>query len=448
MNTPIFDFVRSYTESDTSRFHMPGHKGKSFLGCESLDITEINGADILGAASGIIAQSEKNAASLFGSAYTFYSTEGSSLSIKAMLALVKKGASPDERVKILASRNVHKAFIYACALLDIDVEWLCPKDFAQLYSYTVTPSELEDSLSKAETLPHAFYLTSPDYLGNMADIKALADVCHKHGVPLLVDNAHGAYLSFLETSLHPIDLGADMCCDSAHKTLPVLTGGAYLHVAKGYDVFSEAEIRGAMALFASTSPSYLILQSLDLCNAYLADNYKSRLAACIAKTAATKEKLSSLGFKAKTDCEPLKIVVEGSSCGYSGIELAQVLANYNVEVEFADENNLVLMITPELDDKDFDRVLDAFSSLAQREPDKGDACTTPWESPVAKTSIRSAILSKSEIVSSSCAEGRICASPAISFPPAVPIVVSGELITEQIIKTLLYYGIENIDVLK
>ena len=113
----------------------------------------------------------------------------------------------------------------------------------------------------------AFYLTSPDYLGGMQDIAALSAVCDAHGVPLLVDNAHGAYLRFLPGgSRHPIDLGAAACCDSGHKTLPVLTGGAYLHLGPKAPVQEESTVRSALALFGSTSPSYLILQSLDACN--------------------------------------------------------------------------------------------------------------------------------------------------------------------------------------
>ena len=126
MKTPIFDFVQKYGNSDFSRFHMPGHKGRDFTGSERFDITEIDGADVLYASDGIIKESEENASSLFCTAKTFYSTEGSSHAIRAMLGAVathKKGT----RALILAARNVHKAFIYACAALDIDVEWIYPK---------------------------------------------------------------------------------------------------------------------------------------------------------------------------------------------------------------------------------------------------------------------------------------------------------------------------------
>ena len=129
--------------------------------------------------------------------------------------------------------------------------------------------------------PFGVYITSPDYLGGVQDIAALAEVCKDFGVPLLVDNAHGAYLRFLpQGGQHPIALGAAMCCDSGHKTLPVVTGGAYLHLGKNAPIQDEAAVRNALALFGSTSPSYLILQSLDKCNQVLSEGYPLRLLQC------------------------------------------------------------------------------------------------------------------------------------------------------------------------
>ena len=275
ITTPIVDFVNEYVKKDISRLHMPGHKGRRYLGCEHLDITEIGGADDLYSANGIIRESEENASSLFRTAYTFYSTEGSTLSIKTMLALVAERDG-----YIVASRNAHKSFLHACALLDLDVEWLYPDNFSHLCCCDVTADKVKRVLSCAKKLPCAVYLTSPDYLGNILDIKSIAKVCDDYGVPLVVDNAHGAYLAFCEPSMHPIALGAHMCCDSAHKTLPVLTGGAYLHIAKKADERYIKNARSKLALFASTSPSYLILQSLDMCNKTLADGYVENLKKC------------------------------------------------------------------------------------------------------------------------------------------------------------------------
>ncbi len=446
MTTPIADFVKKYANTDTSRFHMPGHKGKSFLGCEALDITEISGADVLGSASGIIAQSEANATALFGSGHSFYSTEGSSLAIKAMLTLIKKKSPAGQRVRILAARNAHKALIYACALLDIDVDWLYPKEFTHLCACIISADELDATLSGGDTLPSAVYVTSPDYLGNVADIRGLAEVCHKHGLPLLVDNAHGAYLAFKEPSEHPLALGADMCCDSAHKTLPVLTGGAYLHISKEYRHFSVEEIRNTLSVFASTSPSYLTLQSLDMCNAYIANGYGARLAEFIKKLRSLKKKLALLGFPCN-DTEDLKIVFSKIKCGYSGTELAKHLSDFGIEIEFADPDYAVLMVTPENSDSDLARIYDAFCVLKPRAAYNNATPTLP-ALPRRRMSIREAIFSNSEIIEAKDSEGRICSAPTVSCPPAVPIVVSGEVINSNAIELMRYYEIEKIDVIK
>ena len=146
MKTPIVDFVRRYQESGMVRFHMPGHKGAGFLGCEGFDITEIAGADELYEAEGIIAESEENAASLFGSRRTCYSTEGSSQCIRAMLRLAmlrQTGGTP----LILAARNVHKAFVYAAALLGLEVRWLWPEKTNSLCSCRISPAQLENALA-------------------------------------------------------------------------------------------------------------------------------------------------------------------------------------------------------------------------------------------------------------------------------------------------------------
>lgn len=180
---------------------MPGHKGQKFHGLEALDITEIKGADYLFESEGIIAQSEAKMAEAYGSRRTFYSAEGSSLCIKAMLGIVCRSGQ-GKKITVAAPRNVHKAFINACILLDIDVEWIYPKgEFTSICAGSVTPEEVEKVL--AETEVDCVYVTSPDYLGDLSDIKGMSEVCRKYGVPLLCDNAHGAYLKFLPESLHP-----------------------------------------------------------------------------------------------------------------------------------------------------------------------------------------------------------------------------------------------------
>ncbi|MCQ2770458.1 MAG: PLP-dependent transferase [Clostridia bacterium] len=252
MTTPIVDFVRKYNDQKSIRMHMPGHKGKSLLGYEPFDLTEIDGADNLYCPNGIIEESENNASSIFG-CDTYYSTEGSSLCIRSMLYIAMTSRKTSTRPVVLAGRNAHKTFISAAALLDFDIEWIYPKDDDVYYSGKISSQDIDDKLSSMHTKPVAVYITTPDYLGNIVDVKSISIVCKKHGVLLLVDNAHGAYLKFLDKSIHPMDLGANICCDSAHKTMNVITGGAYLHVSADMKI-SKRTIKEAMGRFESTSP--------------------------------------------------------------------------------------------------------------------------------------------------------------------------------------------------
>ena len=446
MKTPIVDFARQYADSGVARFHMPGHKGVPLLGCEPYDLTEIDGADLLSDAHGIIAQSENNATSLFGTAHTFYSTEGSTLCIKAMLHLVTRHRTSGSRPHVLAARNAHKAFVYAAALLDFDVEWLYPEEPSHLCSCVITPERVSDALKNAKELPQAVYLTSPDYLGQMSDVASIAGVCDAFGVPLLVDNAHGAYLQFAEPSQHPIAQGATMCCDSAHKTLPALTGAAYLHVSKKAPACYLEDARNAMALFASTSPSYLILQSLDECNRYLSDGYRETLARLITKLTKLRHTLDQNGIKV-LDSEPLKLVLHAAAFGYTGEELAAYLRTRQIECEFSDGAYLVCMMTPQNTDEELQRLADALLALPRRAPLALDKAFFPMPH-TAVLSIREAILSPYESVDATNAVGRILATPTVSCPPAIPIVISGERITEEDVKRFTQYGIDRVTVVK
>ena len=441
MKTPVYDFAKDYVERAAARFHMPGHKGKSFIGIEDFDITEISGADTLYSPDGIIAESENNASRLFGTAHSFYSAEGSTLTIKAMLAIATLGI---KNPRILAARGAHKALINAAALLDLDIRWLYPDSADHICRQLITPENLRSVLSEDSSFS-AVYITSPDYLGNISDIGGISEVCKEYGVPLLVDNAHGAYLGFLSPSRHPIALGADMCCDSAHKTLPVLTGGAYLHISKSAKREYLDSARAMLSVFSSTSPSYLILESLDLCNAYLERGYREALMLTVSKIESVKKRISALGYEV-LPTEPLKIVIRVAEYGYTGADIASRLSRRNVEIEFFDDEFAVLMATPENEDSDYERLVEALSLISRREPLRLGG----YEKLVAERamSVREAILAPRESVTPSEALGRICATPMVSCPPAVPIVVSGEVISESAVRLFKKYRTEKIEVVK
>ena len=437
MKTPVCDFVAAYEQSGIARLHMPGHKGKGPLGCEGRDITEIAGADSLYEAGGVIAQSEQNAAALFGAKATFYSAGGSSQCIGAMLCLALQKSK--SRV-VLAARNAHKSFLHAAALLDADVRWLWPRPYS-LLACPVTPELLENALAALPEAPAAVYITSPDYLGNVQPVAALAKVCHAHGAPLLVDNAHGAYLHFLPAPVHPLDEGADLCCDSAHKALPVLTGGAYLHLGHGLLKAEEGEVRAALSLFGSTSPSYLILQSLDACNRYLADEARPKLAACVRAVEALKADLAAQGW-AVAESEPLKVTLHASKRGWRGNALADFLRKNGVECEYADPDDLVLMVSPQNSPEDLEKVRAALAAAGQG----SEAPQTPPQMarPRQAMGIRAALLAPAEEVPVAEAAGRVCAAPTVGCPPAVPVVVSGEEISPDAAAVFRYYGTETV----
>jgi len=444
MDTPICDYVAQYNATDPLRMHMPGHKGLPKLGIEHLDITEIQGADSLFEAQGIIRKSEENAGSLFG-CHTLYSTEGSSLCIRAMLYLCmlyakSKGCKP----VIAAPRNVHTAFVSAAALLDFEIQWLYPEQSASYLSCTVTPQQLEHRLSAAPQLPVAVYLTSPDYLGTMADIQGIAQVCHNYGVLLAVDNAHGAYLKFLPQSQHPMDLGADLCCDSAHKTLPVLTGGAYLHISRHASGLLCLQAKQAMPLFASTSPSYLILQSLDRTNAYLEEAFPRQLTDFLPQLAKTKTELEHLGYTFLGD-EPMKLTFDCKAYGYTGNKIADYLQSQGIFVEFSDPDYLVLMPTPEIGVPGLKRLKKALALLPRLTPIK-EAPPLPGIGKQILTP-REAALCPFEAVPVSECLGRILARASVGCPPAVPIVICGEQIDETALSCFSYYGIEYCNVI-
>ena len=257
MKPPLLDALEKQIGAGRARFHMPGHKGilpPPLCEAPAYDFTELPLTGSLFEGIGPMAETERAFSAFYNSGASLLSAGGSTLCIQAMLAL---GASPGG--KIAAGRNCHAAAVNAMALLGLEPVWLYPDEpSGTALPGRVSPALVGRALRENPDL-QAVYLTSPDYFGVLCDVEAIAEICHRRRVPLLVDNAHGAHLAFF--GLHPMALGADLCCDSLHKTLPALTGAALLHLRDGA---RAEEARARMALFGSTSPSYLILLSVDL----------------------------------------------------------------------------------------------------------------------------------------------------------------------------------------
>lgn len=237
-----------------------------------------------------------------------------------------------------------------------------------------------------------------------------------------------------------MDLGADLCCDSAHKTLPVLTGGAYLHFRQEED---RQTLKNAMALFGSTSPSYLILQSLDLCNPYL-ETLPQRLLALAPRLAALKGTLLARGFSLVGD-ELLKLTVRTSPWGYTGEEIADILESQNIFPEFADESHIVFMFTPENTPEELARLEQALVSLPKKAPRDR---VLPRCRPEAVLTPRQAAFGPKETVPVAQSQGRILADASVSCPPAVPLVMCGERINGELPRLLAHFGYSHVTVVK
>ena len=441
MKTPIYDALQDYAKRQPIRFHMPGHKGHTPISAwnplYALDITEISGADSLLEANGIIAESEQIAAALFFSAGTVYSCAGSTGCIQTMLTLMKQ-----ENRTVIAARNVHRSFLNACVLLGLSVKWVYPETTNGLLSGAYTPEQFDAALSELEE-PACVYLTSPDYLGKTADIAGIAAVCKRHNARLLVDNAHGAHLAFLKNGKHPIQNGADFCCDSAHKTLPCLTGCAYLHAAHAEDV---PRLKDAMSLFVSTSPSYLMLLSLDVCNAYLASKVQRDLERICKRAANLKKRLSEKYVF--LDGDPLHLTIDAAASGIDGLDLGARLERADCVPEYADRDFVVLLLSPYNVPEELD-VLEVTLHMLEADPyPETEQKEIVLPHPEIVCGIRAAALGEQERIPVSESIGRVCAAVKVPCPPAVPIVCSGEKIDAACVEVLTHYGISEIAVVK
>ena len=430
----LTSFLDNYHKNQIFRGHMPGHKGRALLsGLEyayQRDITEIKNADSLFEADGILRQAEQQTANIYHVPETCWSAGGSTLCIQAMLAQMKA-----EHRYIIAARTVHRAFLNSCILLDLPVKWVFPAS-GSIIAGKYQISDFEKALQTVPA-PACIYVTSPDYAGNMQDISALSELCRKYQAKLLVDNAHGAHLAFLKENQNPVRLGADFCCDSAHKTLPALTGGAFLHMK---DASLLMQMKQHMQMFGSTSPSYLIMQSLELCTEWLSDFGQEKISLCAERSAMLKQKFSKKYLFSGDDPMHLTISADGQN-------LAEQLRNapYPVECEYADKTCLVILLSPVMTEQDFQFLEHALAFCNPVPAQTAPALPPPM---IQRLSLRQAGLAEFEILPLEQAEHRICASVQVPCPPAVPIAVSGECLTKKWLDFMAFYHLHSVAVVK
>ncbi len=427
-------FIREYDSDDFLRLHTPGHQARcEFINKISprLDITEIDGSDSLYHSDGIIADLENEISELYQT-QSVISAGGSTLCIQTMVSLFKDRT-------FVAMRSSHVSFYNVCTLLDIQPEWI---NFSceNLYQNIPRPCDIEKALGKTKE-PAAVYITSPNYYGIRADIKGISEVCKKYNAVLIVDNAHGSHLKFTDLDEHPISLGADICCDSFHKTLPTLTGAAVLHSRVG--MFDKREIKYNMSMFGSTSPSYLIMDSIGLCVDWLKKEGRS----CFNQLAKNKKRLTenlSLNFL-QTDCSKITIDCLNVRNGVPG--LVALLKKYKIEPEYTDSRYVTLIISPFLNDMDWDRLRECLSKV-EIEANKRSSKTIEIPVPIVKLSLNRAFRMEVEQVDVKCSIGRICGRSQWICPPGIPIIAAGELITADIVDLLMKNNIKSIYVIK
>jgi len=443
MDTPLYLALKEYQKRDPARFHMPGHKGvlpAPLDGAAPWDITEVEGAGSLYASSGPIAETEAAFARIYGAGASLLSAGGSTLCIQTMLALFLPPGGT-----VLAARGVHTAAVNAMALLDLHPRWLYPEiDPATGLALPVTPRQVSRALS--EIPADAVYLTSPDYFGSMADIAGIAAACRRRGVPLLVDNAHGAHLHLLSPSPHPMGAGADACCDSLHKTLPCLTGAALLHLR---DKARRDRAKTMMSLFGSTSPSYLILLSADRCLGYLQGGAHRDLDAVsqqVAKLAALAEKRGFALPAPPTD--PLRLALGFSPLGYTADAFGAALRRAGVEPEYLSGAFCVLLGGSAIPAAHWERLRSFVENLPPLPARQRVHPPFPPVRPRRRISLRRALFAPAETLPVEHCAGRTAAAAVAPCPPGIPLVLPGEELDQRAVLALKSVGIHTASVLK
>jgi arginine/lysine/ornithine decarboxylase len=280
----------------------------------------------------------------------------------------------------------------------------------------------------------------------MADVKGIARVCEANNVPLLVDNAHGSHLICVKGGLHPIKQGASMVCDSLHKTLPVLTGGALLHVM---DKKLISGVKESMAVFGSTSPSFLVMSTMDSCCMWLKKYGRSAFENLIEKVKKIKIAAHSKGLMVlDKHCDPARISLCTAKIGYSGYEFMKYLHKNGIEPEFCDENFTVLIPTPFNTDEELEKLHKVILNIKVRLfRDKIDVLgiKAPHKTII---SLREAMFSESKKTDVKKSDGKIVARIIAPCPPGIPLLIPGEVIGEYQRQLLMSHGIFEVDVVK
>lgn len=445
MPLPIKDGIKKYIEKKRISFCMPGHKGKNVSGIKDIfkyDVTELDDTDNLLNPCTYIKNSEENLAKVYGTLSSHYLLGGSTSGIYSMVSL-----AVSEGDKIIVDRFCHKSVISAIILCGAVPVYVKPSYNAQFGFVGGMIADEIDFTIRRHSDAKAVILTSPTYYGTVSDIRAISDIVHNAGLLLLVDEAHGAHFHISDVlPQNALCCGADMSVHSVHKTLGAMSGGGLLHI--NTSKVSKSQIRSVLSMYQSTSPSYGCLSVLEgaVFDALNQDKKYRELTDAIdkcRKIVNSQGKAYWIGEELIGKCEiydmdKTRIVINFSNLNLTGYNAANILREkYNIEVEMADENNIVCIVTPYNSTGDVKTLCRAVVNMTEKTkpvPRK----TEIFKYPDHEISLlpRKAYFSPSETVELSESISRVSAATVCKYPPGIALVVPGEMIRAEHIRKI------------
>lgn len=450
----LYDKLKNYSKSGIYPFHMPGHKRTDIteegIIPYNIDITEIHDFDNLHSPNGVIDEIQKKAAKLYNAKNAFILINGSTGGIlSAIRSMTNQGD------KILMARNCHKSVYNSAELFNLNVDYIFPDTDSRYNILTsVSPCDIEDKLTKHNDEIRLVIITSPTYEGIVSDIKSISEICHKHGAKLLVDEAHGAHFPFSDSFPdEALNCGADAAVLSLHKTLPSLTQTALL-------ITNDSELSEILAenlaVFETSSPSYILMSSIEKCLDFCENsNDKFNEYCCNLKT--VREKLKNLKYlkiydKSDTDFDYDigKIVISTANANISGTKLAEILRNnYHIETEMAYSDYVIAMTSVCDTEKAFDMLSDALISIDSELSKGADTERVPLKNLYTGKNFNACELYKfnKETISFQNSEFRTSAEYIWAYPPGIPLIVPGEIISKELINYIEYLSACKVEIM-
>ena len=447
--------LEEYYNKDYLPMHMPGHKRNVELLGEKLpykiDITEIDGFDDLHHAEGIIKNIEDKARKIYKSKRSFILVNGSTCGILAGIRSVV-----DFGDKVLVARNCHKSVYNAIEINGLNPIYMLPKIGSEGIDRNIDSKQVEEKLKENNDIKLVI-LTSPTYEGVISDIEAIVDIAHKFNVPVLVDEAHGAHLRFINDicDKEALNSGADIVIQSLHKTLPALTGTALLHIQG--DLVKEENVARELSIFETSSPSYILMSSIEECldiienrGKKLFEEYQNNLKYFYNETKNFKN-LKILGneIENKDYYDFGKIVIKTNKTNIAGKELICILRKeYKIELEMLSINYALAMTSICDSRENFERLLDALKKIDRSLEQKGEVYNNyDIILPKKEISILEAIKNtNSEFKDYNELKGKISKEYIWVYPPGIPLITPGEIIDDDIIRKIREFGKAGIEV--